>query len=289
MDRKIWDESLMFNQGMTNMSQSIGSIAKMADEYKQKKMMMGMGNEMLETIKNGGMQALTPQALASMAQKYSSDPNAVGLTLALIKNSGAAAKAMEEFNTQVQATRERGSAADYNITQNTNAINEDKRKSDLHPFTIQKAQNEAIGTGLDNQAKQVDLEYLPKEWQLKIKGLESQLRVDQSTISRNNAAASRDVQGKNNEKLTYREFNGNLIALDQHGNSRTIAKGDSYQAALYMAQKDPSWMSLDESEKPGMIANYVNLLASRPTQSTESMPDFSKMTDDELKRFISGN
>ena len=129
MNRKTYEELQIFNQGMRDMGQGLGALGQAAESYRFQNMMNKAGADMLEVIRTKGVQGLDAQTLAGIAQKHNMGADGISMTLALMKQSGAALKANQEYLTEVEQTRavrtlgdQRESAVRLNDA-NTNQVN----------------------------------------------------------------------------------------------------------------------------------------------------------------------
>ena len=136
MDRKTYEELQIFNQGMRDMGQGLGALGQAAESYRYQNMMHKAGADMLEVIRTKGVQGLDAQTLAGIAQKHNMGADGISMTLALMKQSGAALKANQEYLTEVEQTRTTHNQGNLYEAQTGKAVAETQTENELRPEKV---------------------------------------------------------------------------------------------------------------------------------------------------------
>lgn len=136
MNRQTVEDIQLFNQGMKDMGQGFGALGQAAQDYHLNKMATLAGSDMLDAIQKGGLPALDAQTLAGISQKYGLGLNGIQMTLNLLKQSGAAQKALQEYQTEIQSTRKESNQADYAAAETAKTNAEKQTVDERRPWQV---------------------------------------------------------------------------------------------------------------------------------------------------------
>lgn len=189
MNRKTYEEIQIFNQGMRDMGQGLGALGQAAEGYRFQNMMHKAGADMLEVIRTKGVQGLDAQTLAGIAQKHNMGADGISMTLALMKQSGAALKANQEYLTEVENTRTTRNQGNLYDAQTGKAVAETQTENELRPWKARS--EEKLGDQRESAVRLNDANtnQVNALTPVKVREGESRIAVNGSAANLNNTRA----------------------------------------------------------------------------------------------------